>query len=138
MGINQRGNIFDMKNMAHFGENLILSDICEKDICVGDILKIGQTRVQITQPRQPCWKLSANTNEKSMKYSFGGRHNNSLHQPCVLRLSAAGQIDAGRCETQNRYKLLLCLLPFVRIQYRTSHMKQMTICKRQETCLYCN
>ena len=59
-------NIFDMKNMAYFGENLILSDICEKDICVGDILKIGQTRVQITQPRQPCWKLSANTNEKSM------------------------------------------------------------------------
>jgi MOSC domain-containing protein YiiM len=59
-------NNFDMKNMAHFGENLILSHICEKDICVGDILKIGQTKVQITQPRQPCWKLSANTNEKSM------------------------------------------------------------------------
>ena len=64
-------NIFDMKNMAHFGENLILSDICEKDICVGDILKIGQTRVQITQPRQPCWKLSANTNQKNMtKFIF--------------------------------------------------------------------
>lgn len=59
-------NSFDMKNMSYFGENLILSNISEKDICIGDILKIGQSKVQITQPRQPCWKLSANTNEKSM------------------------------------------------------------------------
>lgn len=64
-------NSFEMTNMAYFGENLILSDICEKDICVGDILKIGQTKVQITQPRQPCWKLSANTNQKNMtKFIF--------------------------------------------------------------------
>lgn len=64
-------NIFDMTNMAYFGENLILSDICEKDICIGDVLKIGETKVQITQPRQPCWKLSANTNQKEMtKFIF--------------------------------------------------------------------
>lgn len=64
-------NSFDMKNMSYFGENLILSDIKEKDICVGDVLKIGQTKVQITQPRQPCWKLSANTNQKNMtKFIF--------------------------------------------------------------------
>jgi MOSC domain-containing protein YiiM len=55
-----------MTDMAYFGENLILSNICEEDICIGDILKIGQTKVQITQPRQPCWKLSANTNQKDM------------------------------------------------------------------------
>jgi MOSC domain-containing protein YiiM len=59
-------NSFQMIDMAYFGENLILSNICEEDICIGDILKIGQTKVQITQPRQPCWKLSANTNEKNM------------------------------------------------------------------------
>jgi MOSC domain-containing protein YiiM len=59
-------NSFNMTNMAYFGENLILSNISEKDICIGDILKIGQSKVQITQPRQPCWKLSANTNEKNM------------------------------------------------------------------------
>ncbi|PUE66546.1 MOSC domain-containing protein [Arcobacter caeni] len=59
-------NKFDMSKTAFFGENLILSNITEEDICIGDILKIGQTKVQITQPRQPCWKLSANTNEKNM------------------------------------------------------------------------
>ena len=59
-------NKFDMSKTAFFGENLILSEITEEDICVGDILKIGQCKVQITQPRQPCWKLSANTDEKNM------------------------------------------------------------------------
>ncbi len=64
-------NSFDMTEMAYFGENLILSNICEEDICIGDILKIGQTKVQITQARQPCWKLSANTNQKEMtKFIF--------------------------------------------------------------------
>ena len=64
-------NSFDMTDMAYFGENLILSNICEEDICIGDILKIGQTKVQITQARQPCWKLSANTNQKEMtKFIF--------------------------------------------------------------------
>ena len=64
-------SVFDMTSMAFFGENLILSEICEKDICIGDILKIGETLVQITQPRQPCWKLSVNTNQKNMtKFIF--------------------------------------------------------------------
>lgn len=64
-------NSFNMTDMAYFGENLLLSDICEKDVCIGDILKIGETLVQITQPRQPCWKLSANTNKKNMtKFIF--------------------------------------------------------------------
>ena len=64
-------NNFDMTNMAYFGENLILDEICEKDICIADILKIGNSIVQITQPRQPCYKLSLNTNQKSMtKFIF--------------------------------------------------------------------
>lgn len=62
---------FDMSGVASFGENLVLSEICEIDVCVGDILEIGEAIVQITQPRQPCWKLSASTKEKNMtKVSF--------------------------------------------------------------------
>ncbi|MCK9491761.1 MAG: MOSC domain-containing protein [Sulfurimonas sp.] len=57
---------FDFRGVASFGENLILSDICESDICIGDIFEIGEAIVQITQPRQPCWKLSASTKEKDM------------------------------------------------------------------------
>lgn len=62
---------FEIDEVAHFGENIILSNITERDICIGDIYQLGETRIQITQPRQPCWKLSANTNEKNMtKFIF--------------------------------------------------------------------
>lgn len=59
-------NRFSYKEDAHFGENLVLQNLSEDDICVGDILKIGSSLVQITQPRQPCWKLSASTDIKNM------------------------------------------------------------------------
>ena len=57
---------FEIDEMAYFGENLILSNVSEEDICIGDIYEIGESQIQITQPRQPCWKLSANTDEISM------------------------------------------------------------------------
>lgn len=62
---------FEIDEMAYFGENLILSNVSEEDICIGDIYEIGESQIQITQPRQPCWKLSANTNQKNMtKFIF--------------------------------------------------------------------
>ena len=62
---------FEIDEMAYFGENLILSNVSEEDICIGDIYEIGESQIQITQPRQPCWKLSANTNQKQMtKFIF--------------------------------------------------------------------
>lgn len=41
-----------------FGENLSLSGIEEADACIGDSFEIGNCVLQISQPRQPCWKLS--------------------------------------------------------------------------------
>jgi MOSC domain-containing protein YiiM len=41
-----------------FGENLTIEGQCEPDVCVGDIYAIGGARLQVSQPRQPCWKLS--------------------------------------------------------------------------------
>lgn len=40
-----------------FGENLTISGLNEKDICIGDIFEIGTSLVQVTQPREPCFKL---------------------------------------------------------------------------------
>ncbi len=57
---------FAYDEVAHFGENLIISNVVQKEICVGDIYTIGEAVVQVTQPRQPCWKLSASTNVKKM------------------------------------------------------------------------
>jgi MOSC domain-containing protein YiiM len=43
---------------AAFGENLTVSDWIEEEACIGDIYRIGSTIVQISQPRQPCFKLA--------------------------------------------------------------------------------
>ena len=51
-----------------FGENVSTCGITEDDICIGDILAIGAARVQVSQGRQPCWKLSAHTGIERMAY----------------------------------------------------------------------
>lgn len=61
---------FEFDSVSYFGENILISHISEEDVCVGDIWQINDTLVQITQPRQPCWKLSANTNISSMTKSM--------------------------------------------------------------------
>jgi MOSC domain-containing protein YiiM len=40
-----------------FGENLTLAQGTERDVCIGDVFSIGDVKVQVSQPRQPCWKL---------------------------------------------------------------------------------
>ncbi|MNI35622.1 6-N-hydroxylaminopurine resistance protein [compost metagenome] len=41
-----------------FGENLTVRGLVETDVCIGDVFKLGEAIVQVSQPRQPCFKLS--------------------------------------------------------------------------------
>lgn len=41
-----------------FGENLTIDHLNEKMICIGDIVQIGEVILQVSQPRQPCWKMA--------------------------------------------------------------------------------
>ncbi len=40
-----------------FGENLTVEGLDESQIRVGDIYRLGNTLVQVSQPREPCYKL---------------------------------------------------------------------------------
>jgi MOSC domain-containing protein YiiM len=40
------------------GENLTLSGTDETSVCIGDRFAVGDCEVQVSQPRQPCWKIS--------------------------------------------------------------------------------
>ncbi len=42
-----------------FGENLCTRGLDETQVCLGDIWRLGEAIVQVSQPRQPCWKLNA-------------------------------------------------------------------------------
>ncbi|MCJ2142534.1 MOSC domain-containing protein [Methylobacterium sp. E-066] len=41
-----------------FGENLSTAGLTETDICVGDLWRAGSVLLQVSQARQPCWKLN--------------------------------------------------------------------------------
>lgn len=40
-----------------FGENLTVAGLDEEGVCIGDIWILGEVILQVSQPRQPCWKL---------------------------------------------------------------------------------
>ena len=50
------------------GCNILVKRITEVDVCIGDIYRIGEVRVQVTQPRQPCWKIGALFGKDIRKY----------------------------------------------------------------------
>jgi len=44
-------------NWGMFGENLTIEGLDESQLRIGSIYKLGDALVQITQPREPCYKL---------------------------------------------------------------------------------
>lgn len=44
---------------AAFGENVTLHGLTEDDVCIGDVFAVGDARLQLSQPRRPCYKLAA-------------------------------------------------------------------------------
>lgn len=39
------------------GENLSVPGWDESEVCLGDIFRLGQATIQVSQPRSPCWKI---------------------------------------------------------------------------------
>ncbi|MVN88258.1 MOSC domain-containing protein [Deinococcus sp. HMF7620] len=48
---------------AAFGENFTTAGLTETNVCIGDIVKVGGAVVEVSQPRQPCFKLAARHDE---------------------------------------------------------------------------
>lgn len=49
-----------------FGENISTSGLTEADVCLGDVLHLGGAVVEITQSRQPCWKMNVRSGYSRM------------------------------------------------------------------------
>jgi len=39
------------------GENLSVPGWDEANVCIGDVFRLGDARIQVSQPRSPCWKI---------------------------------------------------------------------------------
>ncbi|MEW2505695.1 MOSC domain-containing protein [Amycolatopsis sp. CA-161197] len=56
---------FDME-LGAFGENLAVSGADESRVRIGDVWEWGDARLQVSQPRQPCFKLAMRTGRKDV------------------------------------------------------------------------
>jgi len=76
---------------GYFGENFTVSGLTEKDVYIGDNWYVGQTILQVTQFREPCFKLNIKMNFKAaaktmVQSGFSGWY---------LRVLKTGPVQAG-------------------------------------------
>ena len=74
-----------------FGENLASIGVTEADICWGDEIGIGTVRLQVSQSRQPCWKLNARFGVPGMTAQV----QNTARTGWYYRVLEPGTLQAG-------------------------------------------
>ncbi|KAF1696685.1 MOSC domain-containing protein [Pseudoxanthomonas jiangsuensis] len=74
-----------------FGENLSTTGVSEADLCLGDRLRLGTALVEVSQGRQPCWKLSDRFGIADM----ARRVQDSGRSGWYYRVLAPGAVQAG-------------------------------------------
>lgn len=82
----------DNLTYGQFGENLTVEGILEAAVHIGDVFQIGKTaKLQITQPRVPCFKLAY----KMGLPEFPKQFLESRRVGFYFRVLAEGEITAG-------------------------------------------
>ncbi|CAM5218750.1 hypothetical protein BTHI11S_05812 [Bosea thiooxidans] len=56
-----------------FGENIATIGLTEEDVAIGDVFELGTAIVEVSQGRQPCWKLNERFGRASMARDARGR-----------------------------------------------------------------
>ncbi|WP_169081552.1 MOSC domain-containing protein [Paenibacillus sp. PL91] len=74
-----------------FGENFTLSNWTEDDLCIGDIVQAGDVILQVSQPRQPCFKLGI----RHQKPELPGYVQRNGYTGFYFRVLQEGSIKAG-------------------------------------------
>jgi MOSC domain-containing protein YiiM len=76
---------------GQFGENFTVTGLLEEDVCIGDVLRIGEARVQVTQPRTPCFKLGIRMGDDGFPARFAAANRTGFY----LRVIEEGSVAAG-------------------------------------------
>jgi MOSC domain-containing protein YiiM len=77
------------------GENLTLQGILENDVWVGDRLQIGGVLLEVTEPRQPCFKFNAKMGFSHASKMMVQAGNSGFY----LRVVEPGSLSAGDAVT---------------------------------------
>ncbi len=69
---------FDWK-YGMFGENITITNLDERSIHVGNIYQLGEAKVEVTKPRQPCFKLGIRFNDLKIIKQFWNSTKSGLY-----------------------------------------------------------
>jgi MOSC domain-containing protein YiiM len=75
-----------------FGENFTVDGLCEDTVSIGDIYRLGGAVVQVSQPRQPCWKLARRWRIKELT----GLVEQTGKTGWYLRVLEEGEVEPGQ------------------------------------------
>jgi MOSC domain-containing protein YiiM len=74
-----------------FGENITTAGLDEESVAIGDVLAIGSAEMQVTQPRQPCFKLGLRFGDNAL----GRMMMKTGRSGWYVRVLKAGDFKAG-------------------------------------------
>ena len=76
---------------AAFGENIHAEGLTEQDVLIGDRFRLGTALLEVSQPRQPCWKIEHRFGAKGMVKRIIRQHNCGWY----YRVLEEGSAQAG-------------------------------------------
>ena len=91
-----------------FGENITIMDLDDSDVCIGDRFQCGEVVFEVSQPRQPCWKISSITGIKKLTSLIVKEHKTGFY----LRV-----IQEGFMSTDDTFELLSRNYPKFTIEF---------------------
>ncbi|MDC0257299.1 MOSC domain-containing protein [Crocinitomicaceae bacterium] len=78
-------------NFGMFGENLTIEGLDETTLSIGDVFKVGDAIIEVSEPRQPCMKLNVRFNSSlavKQFVAFG-------HSGVYFRVLKEGKVKPG-------------------------------------------
>jgi MOSC domain-containing protein YiiM len=76
---------------GQFGENFTVEGMTDENIYVGDVFRLGEALVEVSQPRVPCFKLALRMEEPRFLKPFMARARVGYY----LRVLEEGEVGAG-------------------------------------------
>jgi len=104
---------------GQFGENLTVAGLCEDSVRVGDIFRVSEALLQVTQPRIPCYKLAIRMEQGP---DFPARFQQSGRMGFYFRVLEEGEIGAGDpIELAESDEGSVTIAEFIRVYLHDSH-----------------
>ena len=88
---NELGALPVLAGPGAFGENIASAGMSEHTVCLGDQLRVGSVLLEVSQSRQPCWKL----NDRFAVPTMARRVQDSGRTGWYYRVLQPGHLQAG-------------------------------------------